>query len=92
MSAWRATVARREAALAVIRGELIELLKLEREPDELDPDMPLVDAGLGVDSLDFLELAVRLEGRFGVGFSEREAPVAMRTLNTLVDHVTAATP
>ena len=92
MSGWRERVAQREAALAVVRAELIDLLKLERCPDELDPDMPLFDAGLGADSLDFLELAVRLEGHYRVTFSPAEAAIAMRTLNTLVDHVTAPPP
>jgi len=77
-------VAAREQVLERLRKTLIKQLRLERAPDELDPDMPLFGSGLGLDSLDAVEIAVSLEIEFGVHIAEGGAsPVHLRTLNTL---------
>ena len=56
---------------AVIEDELrvliIESLKLEDlSPDDIDVDAPLVGDGLGLDSIDILELAMAVHRKFGV--------------------------
>jgi len=49
-----------------LKGLLVESLKLETPADEIGDDMPLFgEQGLGLDSLDVLELAVALEYRYG---------------------------
>jgi acyl carrier protein len=46
---------------------IIDALKLdETTPDDIESDTPLVSAGLGLDSIDVLELAAALQRRFGV--------------------------
>jgi acyl carrier protein len=46
---------------------IIDALKLdETTPDDIDSEAPLVSAGLGLDSIDLLELAAALQRRFGV--------------------------
>lgn len=95
MSAWRAHVARRAALLDEVRVLLLEVLVVDREPDELDPDAPLFGTGLGLDSIDALDLVVRLEARFGVEELVEEAGAlegarTLRTLNTIVDRLVAA--
>ncbi|MFV8749702.1 phosphopantetheine-binding protein [Nannocystaceae bacterium ST9] len=46
---------------------IIDALKLdETTPDDIESDAPLVSAGLGLDSIDVLELAAALQRRFGV--------------------------
>jgi acyl carrier protein len=46
---------------------IIDALKLdETTPDDIDSEAPLVSAGLGLDSIDVLELAAALQRRFGV--------------------------
>jgi acyl carrier protein len=76
---------RREAALAEVRRILIENLAYQAEPDEIDGNAPLFGTGLGLDSVDALELVVAAEGAFGVSLPEPELRSGLRTLNTLVD-------
>jgi acyl carrier protein len=46
---------------------IIDALKLdETTPEEIESEAPLVSAGLGLDSIDVLELAAALQRRFGV--------------------------
>ena len=46
---------------------IVEALKLEDvNADEIDSDAPLVGEGLGLDSIDILELAMAVQKRFGV--------------------------
>lgn len=84
----RAQLARREEVLARVRKVLIENLNVAREPAEIDPDAPLFGTGLGLDSVDGVELAVGLEAEFGLslpegGLSRRY----LRSVNMLVELV-----
>jgi acyl carrier protein len=46
---------------------LIERLKFEdMTPDDIDDDAPLFGGGLGLDSIDALEIVVMLESEFGI--------------------------
>ena len=45
---------------------LVESLNLEDvAPDAIDPEAPLFNAGLGLDSIDALELALAISKRYG---------------------------
>ena len=71
-----------------IRALLIEELMLKVEPDQILDDTPLFGAGgLGLDSVDALQLVVALEKRYGLKISDTE--VARRTLQT-VDCISTA--
>jgi len=83
-----AYIARREEVLGSIRKILIDNLDVRREPDEIDPDTPLFGSGLGLDSVDAVELMVCVYSELGVTLpSDATGRTALRTLNTLVDHV-----
>jgi acyl carrier protein len=46
---------------------IVEALKLEDiSPEDIDSDEPLFGAGLGLDSIDALELGVALRSAFGI--------------------------
>jgi acyl carrier protein len=46
---------------------IVESLHLEGvEPGDIAPDAPLFGAGLGLDSLDMLELSMAIEQKYGV--------------------------
>ena len=56
-----------ERALAEL---LVESLNLEGvDPAGIDPEAPLFNAGLGLDSIDALELGLALQKKYGVSLS-----------------------
>lgn len=53
--------------IAKLKTEIIEVLNLEDiSPEEIDPEAPLFGDGLGLDSIDALELIVLLERNYGI--------------------------
>ncbi len=57
----------REELISELKGLLIEGLHLEDvEPNEIEKDAPLFGEGLGLDSIDALEIAVILDRKYGV--------------------------
>ena len=83
-----AKISRRREILAEIRRILIDNLDVRREPDEIDPDTPLFGSGLGLDSVDAIEIMVSLQASFAISFpDEASGRSALRTVNTLVDLV-----
>jgi acyl carrier protein len=88
----QAAVDRRQDMLRRVRELLINNLHVRREPDEIDPDAPLFATGLGLDSLDAVELVVCLETAFGVRLGDdQELRRKTRTVNSVVDTVLATT-
>jgi acyl carrier protein len=56
-----------EGLEAELKRLIVEVLMLEDiGPDDIDSDSPLFHEGLGLDSIDSLDLAMALEERFGV--------------------------
>ena len=79
-------IQRRERILDKVRTLLVERLHVSRAPDEIDPDAPLFGTGLGLDSVDAVELLVSMESELGVKLPhDGLSRPAMRTVNTLVD-------
>ena len=76
---------------AAIKEMMVENLMLKVAKEEIADDLPLFGpAGLGLDSIDALELAVSLEKRFGVALPNSEiARTALASVNALHDYVVA---
>ncbi|MBT3173479.1 MAG: acyl carrier protein [Lentimicrobiaceae bacterium] len=56
-----------EELIDKLKLQIIEQLNLEDiEPEDIDADEPLFGTGLGLDSIDALELIVLLEKEYGV--------------------------
>ncbi len=56
-----------EKLLEELKIEIINTLGLDDiTPDEINPDEPLIGEGLGLDSIDTLELVVLIERKYGV--------------------------
>lgn len=68
---------------------LIEELNLDDlTPEEIEDDAPLFGEGLGLDSLDAVELVVLLEKHFGVEVKNLdEGRAAFQSINTLVTFI-----
>ncbi len=49
-----------------IAAHLIEALNLEVTPEEIDPQDPLYDGSLGLDSIDILEIALTISKKYGL--------------------------
>ncbi len=80
----------REEILARVRRVLIESLGVRRTADEIDPDAPLFGTGLGLDSVDAVELVVSLETEFAVHFPPGAmSRRVMRTVGSVADAVIA---
>ncbi len=65
---------------------LVHAVKLRRPPDGIDPDEPLFgDQGLGLDSIDALELSLELSKRYGIQIQadRAESQEIFRNLNQL---------
>lgn len=81
-------LARREDALARVRSVLITNLKVALPPDRIELDAPLFGTGLGLDSVDAVELVVAIESELGLRLPEGAAgPAAFRTVHSLVELV-----
>lgn len=72
-----------------IKEMMVENLMLRTPKEEIGDDMPLFGPeGLGLDSIDALELVVSLEKRFGVTVPNSDvARNALATVNTIADYV-----
>ncbi|HEX9859703.1 MAG TPA: phosphopantetheine-binding protein [Nitrospirota bacterium] len=71
-----------------LKGMIVERLKLQVDPGGIDDDAPLFGEGLGLDSIDALELVVGLEQEFGVQVpDEAVGREAFASINTLVEFV-----
>ena len=76
-----------------LRGELKRLIVRElnlkgRDPASIDDDAPLFGAGLGLDSLDALQLAMSIEEQLGVRIPEGdEARAVFKSVRAIADYV-----
>lgn len=87
----RERIEMRRDVLEAIKSELIDRLDLEIEPEWIDDDAFLFGGGLGLDSIDAMEVIIGMQSRFGVVIPE-ESLAILRTVNTLADYVQAQQP
>ncbi len=79
-----------EELFADIKALIVDVLALEDiRPEEIETDAPLFIEGLGLDSIDALELAMALRRRFGVKFeatnaANREIFASVRSLASFI--------
>ena len=79
-------------ALARELAELIvQALNLELSPAEIDPDAPLYGEGLGLDSIDILEIALVVSKRYGVQLraDSAENEQIFHSLRRLAEYISA---
>lgn len=76
--------------IAALAQVIIDGLHLENmTPADIDPAQPLFGEGLGLDSIDALELAVLVERNFGVKIGDAQTGrTAFASLSALHQHIT----
>ena len=70
---------------------IVETLHLEDvNPAEIDESKPLIGSGLSLDSIDALELVVKIEKEFGIKISSsEESRQALASINSLAEFIRA---
>ncbi|MDQ5857794.1 MAG: phosphopantetheine-binding protein, partial [Acidobacteriota bacterium] len=69
-----------------VKELIVRRLKLDIDPTTIQDDAPLFGEGLGLDSIDALELVLGLEQEFGIKVEDEEVGVkAFSSVNALVD-------
>ncbi len=85
-STMQETIIRRSDVMDRLTGLLIESLDLDLKPEEITEDAALFGIGLGLDSVDALQLVVGVEMEFDVSLPEDDMSV-YRSINTLTDFI-----
>lgn len=72
-----------------LKTQIIEALNLEdMTPEDIDTEVPLFGEGLGLDSIDALELIVLMEREYGIKLSNpAEGKQIFSSVATIVDYV-----
>ncbi len=80
-----------EDLILELKEKIIEALNLEEmTPDELDADSPLFGDGLGLDSIDALELIVLLDKSYGIKLANpAEGKAIFKNIRTIAEYVSA---
>jgi acyl carrier protein len=74
-----------------LKIQIIEQLNLkEIRPEDITDDQPLFVEGLGLDSIDALELIVLLQQQYKIKLSNAdEGPKVFRSVKTMAEYITA---
>lgn len=76
-----------------LKVQIIDQLNLEDvSPEDINPDEPLFDSDLGLDSIDALEIIVMLEREYGLKVqSKEEGQKIFYSLRTMADFIAEKT-
>ena len=72
-----------------LKQQIIDSLNLQgMKPEEIDDNAPLFGEGLGLDSIDSLELMVLLERNYGIKIEDaREGRKILNSVQTMADYI-----
>jgi len=78
-----------EQLIVKLKKEIIEVLNLtEMTPDDINENEPLFVEGLGLDSIDALELIVLLEKKYGLKLATAdEGKKVLRTVKSMAEFI-----
>jgi acyl carrier protein len=80
-----------EQLILKLKEEIIEVLNLvDVKPADIDENVPLFGDGLGLDSIDALELIVLMEKNYGVQLKNpAQGKEIFKSVRTMAEHITA---
>jgi acyl carrier protein len=72
-----------------LKSEIIAALNLEEvKPEDIDVDAPLFGEGLGLDSIDALELIVLMEKNYGIKLKDpSQGKEIFKSVHTMADYI-----
>ena len=78
-----------EELVRELKQQIIKTLSLEDVAcEDIDNDAPLFGDGLGLDSIDALELIVLLEKRYGIKLSDpSQGKAIFKSVNTMAQYI-----
>ena len=78
-----------EELIEKLKLQIIDALNLEgMTPDDIDNDAPLFGEGMGLDSIDALELIVVLDKNYGIRLSSpAEGKTIFKSINSIADYI-----
>lgn len=72
----------------VLKQQIIEQLNLQVTPEDIGDDQPLFGEGLGLDSIDALELIVLLQQHYGLKLDNPDdGPKIFKSVNTIAEFI-----
>lgn len=80
-----------EDLILKLKKEIIDQLQVEGiTPEDVDPEAPLFgEGGLGLDSIDVLELVVLLDKNYGIKIrAPKEGPKIFYSIKTIAEYIT----
>ncbi|ATA81691.1 acyl carrier protein [Capnocytophaga leadbetteri] len=80
-----------EALILELKNRIIEALNLEEiTPEEIDENAPLFGTGLGLDSIDALELIVLLDKYYGIRLDDpKKGKEIFQSVTSIAQYITA---
>lgn len=83
-----------EQLIANLKRQIIEALNLKHlKPEDIGDDQPLFVEGLGLDSIDALELIVLLQQQYNIRIANpQEGPKIFRSVKTIAEYIQANKP
>ena len=80
-----------DALKAQVKEAIIRSLNLTLAPSDIDDEIQLFGEGLGLDSIDALELVLEIERSFGVAITDEEVGRrVLRSVTTVADFIAAS--
>jgi acyl carrier protein len=78
----------REALAGEVKAAIVRCLRMPIRPEEITNELPLFDQGLGLDSIDALEIVLELQRTFGVEITDEQVGQrVLRSVETIVEFI-----
>jgi acyl carrier protein len=80
-----------DALTTTLKKQIVEQLNLQHiKPEDIGDEQALFAEGMGLDSIDALELIVLLQQKYGIKLADpSEGPKIFYSVKTMADYITA---